>query len=250
MRHTARYGSIVVGMLMLAPRPAAAQEMPIVWSKPDTFWYRKALPTGNVWINIDARHGVKEPLFDHQRLAIELNIRTGYEFTPLTLPLADPAAQFVVKYDGSNAYIQQGAMAIEFVLDGNHWRCELQVKWDWNKVPPTDYECTSRRPVVAGQPPVVARPTTTPPRVSPDGRWEAVVEGHNVVVRPVGAAGKSIALSTDGAAGFAYDPASIRWSDDATTVSAYRVSSKIWESDGVTGSVKGLVARGEWKAPR
>ena len=234
---------------MLAPPPTAAQELPIVWTKPDTFWYRRATPNGHLWINIDAEHGVREPLFDHQRLAIELNLRTGYEFTPLTLPLADPAAQFVVKYDGSNAYIQEGAMAIEFVLDSFHWRCELQVKWDWNKVPPTDYECTSRRPVIAGQRPVVARPAVTPPRVSPDGKWEAIVDGHNVAVRPAGVGGTAVMLSKDGVPGFAYDPASIRWSDDSTTVSAYRVSATIWESDSVAGTVKSEVVRGEWKTP-
>ena len=233
---------------MLAALPAAAQELPIVWTKPDMFWYRKAVPNGNLWINIDAEHGVREPLFDHQRLAIELNLRSGYEFTPLTLPFADPAAQFVVKYDGANAYIQQGAMAIEFVLDGMHWRCELQVKWDWNKVPPTDYECLPRRPVVAGQAAAPATPSP-PARVSPDGKWEAIVENHNVAIRAAGTSGKSVPLSSDGVAGFAYDSASVRWSADSTTVSGYRVSSKVWESDSVSGTVKGEVVKSDWKVP-
>ena len=136
---------------------------------------------GHIWLNVDAEHGVREPLFDHQRLAIELNLRSGSEFTPLTLPFADPASRFVVKYDGSNAYIQEGAMAIEFVLDGQHWRCELQVKWDWNKVPPTDYECLPRRPVVAATD-APARPAPPSTVKSPDGKWEAFVQHHNVAV--------------------------------------------------------------------
>ena len=242
-----RAGWLGLAMLILAPTGAAAQEMPIVWTKPDMFWYRRTVPNGHLWINIDATHAVREPLFDHQRLAIELNIRTGYEFTPLTLPFADPAARFVVKYDGSNAYIQEGAMAVEFVLDGSHWRCELQVKWDWNKVPPTDYECLPRRPVSASTAP--AAPPQRASRVSPDGKWEARVEQHNVVVRPAGGTGSAVTLSTDGAAGFAYDPASLQWSDDSTTIGAWRVSAKVWESDSVAGRVEGLVVKGEWKVP-
>ena len=230
-------------LLAVAPWPPVQTASPLVWTKPDMFWYRKALPDGHVWINVDAQHGVKEPLFDHQRLAIELNLRTGYEFTPVSLPFADPSAQFVVKYDGFNAYIQEGAMAVEFTLDGAPWRCELQVKWDWNKVPPTDYECLPRRAGFVGKP---SSPWVSGQRVSPDGRWEAAVESHNIVVRPANAAGKTVALSTDGIAGFAYDPASIRWADP-TTVHAYRVSDKVWLSDGVAGNVKALVSKGVWK---
>ena len=150
-------------------------------------------------MNVDAQHGVKEPLFDHQRLAIELTIRTGVEYTPLTLPFADPAAQFVVKYDGSNAYIQEGAMAIEFVHDGHHWRCDLQIKWDWNRVPPTDYECLSRRPVAPRTAVGGAGSAGDPERhASPDGRWEAFVQNHNIAIRPVGTSGPGATLLTLG----------------------------------------------------
>jgi hypothetical protein len=214
----------------------------MVWTKPDRFWFRKTVPGGHLWLGVDAAHGVKEPLFDHQRLAIELGIRTGYEFTPLGLPLADPAAQFVVKYDGSNAYIQEGAMAIEFILDRSHWRCELQIKWNWNLVPPTDYECGSRRAVNPG---VSDRPIV-PRRVirSPDGNWDALIEGHNVVVRPA-AGGPTRTLSTDGTAAFAYQAGSITWAPDSGSLAAYRVHEQVWLAPSVTGNVKSLLHRAE-----
>ena len=145
-----RHRLTICSLLALLPATAPAQTSELVWAKPDLFWYRKTVPGGNLWLKVDTEHGVKEPLFDHQRLAIELTIRTGIEYSPLTLPFDDPAMQFVVKYDGSNAYIQEGAMAIEFIHAGHFWRCDLQIKWDWNRVPPTDYECLSRRPVAAG----------------------------------------------------------------------------------------------------
>ena len=236
-----------VHALFAAPQaPVTTEPVALVWTKPGFFWYRKAVPGGHIYLNVDAEHAVKEPLFDHQRLAIELNLRTGYEYTPVTLPFADPAARFVVKYDGSNAYIQEGAMAVEFILDATQWRCELQVKWDWNKVPPTDYECLPRRPVAPGQP---AAPIATPSTVaSPDGKWEALIQDHNVAVRPARASGAAAKpLSSDGTPTFAYHAASIAWSADSQTLTAYRVDQKVWTTDSVTGSVKGLVSRATWK---
>lgn len=213
------------------------------WAKPDHFWWRRSVPGGNLWLTVDARHGAKTPLFDHQRLAIELSLRTGYEYTPLTLPFADPAARFAVKYDGSNAYIQEGAMAIEFVLDGMQWRCELQIKWDWNKVPPTDYECLPRR--AAGSVGSIGSAGSVGP-ASPNGKLEAVVVNHNVGVRPAGGGGVTM-LTTDGKEGDAYDQGSLRWSKDSRTLTAYRLNARIWESDGVSGNVKPLIAARELK---
>jgi len=218
------------------------------WAKPNHFWFRRSVAGGHLWLSVDALHGVKEPLFDHQRLAIELSLRTGLEFTPLTLPFADPAAQFVVKYDGSNAYIQEGSMAIEFILDGYVWRCDLQIKWDWNRVPPTDYECLSRRPAAPGG--NASGAGSDAPRRSPDGRWEAFVQNHNVALRPAGnSAAPPTTLTTDGKLDAAYQLGSIQWARDSQTLSAYRVGAEVWLSPGVTGSVKSQIARGEWRVP-
>ena len=225
-------------------RAQAASEP--VWPKPDVFWYRRSVPGGNVWIKVDAQYGVKEPLFDHQRLAIELTLRTGVEYTPLTLPFADPRMQFVVKYDGSNAYIQFGAMAIEFIHGTHHWRCDLQIKWDWNRVPPTDYECLSRRP--AAEAPLTVSAT---PRRSPDGRWVAFIHNHNVAIRRAdGDTTRITPLSTDGAQANAYHLGSLQWTADSKTLTAYRINALIWNSESVSGTVKQHVARREWAVPR
>jgi hypothetical protein len=237
-------------LLVVLLHPVVAAQPPgtsPIWAKPDLFWYRIAVEGGHLWVKVDAQHGVKEPLFDHQRLAIELTIRTGIEYTPLTLPFADPASQFVVKYDGSNAYIQEGAMAVEFVHGGQQWRCDLQIKWDWNRVPPTDYECLPRRPAAPAQGSVAT--TASGGRVSPDGRWEAFVDNHNVAIRPAGG-GEARILSSDGSPTMTYQPGSIRWTADSSAVSAYRVSPEIWSSPSVNGNVKKLVARAEWTVPR
>jgi hypothetical protein len=239
--------------LTLMPLAVTAQQnhsagaSPPVWAKPDHFWFRRSVPGGNVWLTVDALHGVKEPLFDHQRLAIELSLRTGVQYEPVTLPFADPAMRFVVKYDGSNAYIQEGALAIEFILNNQLWRCDLQIKWDWNRVPPTDYECLSRRPA----PPATAGSgSDTAPRISPDGKWAAFVQNHNVAIRPAGDAAPTVTmLTSDGSPNDAYQPGSIRWSADSQSLSAYRVNAEIWRAESVTGNVKKYIAKGEWKVP-
>ncbi|GMV22388.1 MAG: hypothetical protein AMXMBFR57_23370 [Acidimicrobiia bacterium] len=212
-----------------------------VWAKPDHFWFRKAYGDGHLYFTVDTLHGVKEPLFDHQRLAIELNLRTGYEFTPTTLPFADPAARFEVKYDGSNAYIQEGAMAVEFDLDGTHWRCDLQIKWNWNKIPPTDYECLPRRPATTAP----TSPAPPAPAMSPDGRYAVEVRNFNVWLRPLVTREAPRALTTDGTADIAYDAGSLRWSEDSTTVTAYKLDADLWRSPSITANVKGMTTRVE-----
>ncbi len=227
-----------------APELAVAQPdvTAPVWAKPEHFWFRKAYGDGHLYFTVDTVHGVKEPLFDHQRLAIELNLRTGYEFTPTTLPFADPASRFEVKYDGSNAYIQEGAMAVEFDLDGTHWRCELQIKWNWNKIPPTDYECLPRRP--ASTPPTPPTPPS-PGTASRDGRYAVEIRNNNVWLIPLVTREAPRALTTDGTADEAYDAGSLQWSEDSTTVTAYKLNAEIWRSPSITANVKGMTTRVE-----
>lgn len=233
---------MVCAILALSPLAGVAQETTApIWAKPDHFWFRKAVPGGHVWLTVDADHGVKEPLFDHQRLAIQLGVREAGEFEPLSLPFADPAAEFVVKYNGSNAYIQEGALAIEFNLNGQFWRCDLQIKWNWNLVPPTDYECLPRRAATPGN--VPAAPTAL---ASPDKAWEAFIQNHNVAIRRAGG-GEVRVLSTDGTADDAYQLGSIQWTKDSASLTAYKVHADVWRSASLSGNVKKQIVKGQWK---
>ena len=213
-----------------------------VWAKPDHFWFRKAMDGGHVWLTVDALHGVKEPLFDHQRLAIELGVRGAGEFEPLKLPFVDPGAQFAVRYNGSNAYIQEGALAIEFNLNDQFWRCDLQIKWNWNLVPPTDYECLPRRPATLG-PGTACRAGAH--RVT---RQELGGDRSEPQRRRSGGAAAAIVrmLTTDGTADNGYQLGSIQWANDSRSLSAYRVHADVWRAPGLTGNVKKLIAKGTW----
>ena len=229
----------LVASLLIASAAASAQNSAPVWAKPDLFWYRKAVPGGFVWMQVDARTGSNDRLFEHTRLAKELSAKTERTFTALTLPFALPTAHFVVKFDGGTT-MNAGSMALEFLVGGDLWRCEMQAEWDWGKA--SDYDCANR----GAYDKVEAQLTDADPRVSPDGTWEALIVNNNVVVRRAGA---TTVLSKDGTPTFAYHAGSIAWSADSKTLSAYRVSSTVWTTD-ASGNVKQLVVRGEWSIPR
>jgi hypothetical protein len=61
------------------------------------------------------------------------------------------------------------------------------------------------------------------PRVSPDGKWEAVINNFNVAITQVGTA-TTTRISTDGSEGNAYELSSIVWSPDSKKIAAYRVT--------------------------
>jgi hypothetical protein len=235
-----RRGLLLSSILLVATAVAAQDTTAPVWATPDHFWFRATVPGGHEWWHADARHGIRERLFDHRRLAIELNLKTDAEYTPLTLPFADPGAHFVVAYDGSNSFTQEGALAITFTIGDEQWRCDLQGEWDWGRVPPSDYECQSQGPAGPAAPPAAAGPVR-----SPDGKWDAFVENGNVAIRPA-SGGPATTLSTDGTASFGYQQGSIQWSKDSRTLSAYRVHPDVWRTTSPDGHLKSQIARGQW----
>lgn len=227
---------------ILAPSPLAARAQATtepVWAAPDHFWFRATVPGGYEWWHVDALHGIRERLFDHRRLAIEVNQKVEREYTPLTLPFADPAVHFVVSYDGSNAFTQEGALAIAFTIGDGHWRCELQGEWDWGRTPPSDYYCDPQE-----DEPV---PTAPPAAVrSPNGKWDAFVQNGNVEVRPAGG-GAATTLSKDGTSAFGYQPGSIQWSKDSRTLAAYRVHQSVWHTASPDAHLKSQVVKAHWE---
>ena len=235
--------ALIVLVITLTANGAASQAPQTtspIWSTSDTFWFRVPVPGGNEWWSVDAKHGARDRLFDHRRLAIELSAQTKVEYGPLTLPFAEPDARFVVLYDGVQAALEHG-LAIEFNLADKHWRCELHGEWDWARTPPSDYYCAEKEEAAPVTPSI--------DRVaSPDGKWEAFIQGHNVGVRPTGGAVRM--LSTDGTADSPYHSGSISWSTDSHMLSAYRVSQDVWRAPLSAGSVRTSITRQEWTVGR
>src|SRR5262245_32318050 len=195
------------------------------------FWYRKAVKGGNEFVLVDAQTLAKKPAFDHERLAASLSSASGDKFVALNLPFT--SISFV-----------DAERSIEFVASGSNWQCDL-----------SSYSCKKLGPAVQGQfgrPPEddspqeygndvydgmvelspqqgqQRRPAQEEDRnrdarkVSPDGKWEALIQNFNVFLREKGSS-QTLALSYDGSEGNYYTLASITWAPDSKHLAAYRV---------------------------
>ena len=158
------------------------------------FWYRKTVEGGHSFVLVDAADPVKRPAFDHARLAGELSRAMDTTVTAVTLPFS----QFEFIDD---------ERAIRFDVRRERWRCDV-----------VEYACTN----LGEEEPRPREEERV--RVSPDGRWEAMIRNHNVAIRPVGADDDAIRiLSHDGSEGNYYSLASLAWSPDSRRLAVYRV---------------------------
>ena len=154
------------------------------------FWYRKVTRGGYEFVMVDADTQRKAPAFDHARLAAALSKATGKSYPATTLPF-------------TNLTIADDEKTLDGTFDGTSWSCTL-----------TDYVCSAAEPR--------RRTENTRPRVSPDKKWEALINNFNIAVRPVGGRTTSV-LSLDGSEGNYYELSSIAWSPDSKKIAAYRV---------------------------
>ena len=179
------------------------------------FWYCNDLAGGTrEFILVDAETGSRIRAFDQEKLATSLSKAVGG-----TVYTADKLPFDAIEFDAE-------AKSIRFQVDKDYWTCTLDT-----------YECTKSKDTAP-----ISQDTAVPSEgrtrgrrdgqgedsgrsgsswvKSPDGRWEAVVKDHNIVVR---AAGKSeeTALCHDGKEGIAYSRLS--WSPDSRTLVAFRV---------------------------
>ncbi len=177
--------------------------------KTSRFWYRKAVKGGSEFVLFDAATGVKSPAFDHEKLAVALSTATGGKYTALKLPFQ--TIEFV-----------DGEKAVEFSVGEDRWRCEL-ADYTLRKMPPNGR--TGRRGIslTTGLPgPRYNFPQNQNSKASPDGKWEASIRNHNVLVRAKGEK-EGFALSFDGSEGNYYALASLVWSPDSKMIAGYRV---------------------------
>src|SRR5581483_11745023 len=164
------------------------------------FWYRKSIRGGDEFIVVDADTQQKQPAFNHEQIARSLSQLTGARFTALKLPFntiafADDGASFTAN------------------VQGVPYRCSV-----------ADSTCRkldagARAGAGLG---VGRRARDDSPRLSPDGKWQAIINNFNVAIRPAGG-GALTRLSTDGSEANYYEQSSIVWSPDSKKIAAYRV---------------------------
>lgn len=177
---------------------------PAAWAQSQSkFVYRKTVPGGFAFVLYDPATGAKTEAFDQERLAAGLSKASGETQAALRLPF------------DTFAYDDKG-QAIAFMSGETRWTCSLQ-SYDCGRAAPR-----KTRPKGFGVVRDLSIPADNTPRRSPDGAWEAFVQGDNLAVRSV-AEGVTRVLSTDGSPGDFYDPETIAWSPDSKRLAVYRV---------------------------
>ncbi len=128
------------------------------------FWYRNDLPGGRKeFIRVDAEKGVRQPAFDHARVAQALAAGHGVTNGSERLPFAE-------------LRFAEDEKTVTLIGDKS-WVLRLD-----------NYEITEEQPDQAAQKKSPdaerrPRPEASMNAESPDGRWQVLVRGHNVFVR-------------------------------------------------------------------
>ncbi|MGI6301192.1 MAG: prolyl oligopeptidase family serine peptidase [Verrucomicrobiota bacterium] len=176
------------------------------------FWYRNDVRGKREFILVDAEVGIRQPAFDHQRLATQLTAATGETFQADALPFDRVA--FLTEPD-----------RIRFRIEDADWTCDLE-----------SYECTRVESPAATQPSANGRGDrperrgrrggrggggSTQDYPSPDRAYIAFIREHNVFARETGD-GTVLQLSQDGVEGDAYS-GPILWSADSQKLAVFKV---------------------------
>ena len=164
------------------------------------FWYRKSVRGAEAFVVVDADTLQRQPAFDHEKIAASLSKAAGNTYTATALPFNT----LTFTADGSAFTVNVG---------GSPYRCAVADSVCGKSEPP---------PRAGAGSGVGRRRADEGPRVSPDGKWEALVNNFNIAVRQAGTHTLT-RLSTDGSEGNAYDLSSIAWSPDSKKIAAYRV---------------------------
>ncbi|KAL2205753.1 peptidase [Sarocladium strictum] len=177
------------------------------------FHYRKTVEDGFAFVEIQTCSLRRRDPFDATKLAGALSEATDTTYEALRLPFET----FTYASDSNDT-------AIVVSVAGSSWTCNIGEKGQANS-----YSCSKPPPRAGNRPrgfgvvrdPKV--PANNSPRKSPDGKLEAFVRDHNIVVRSAGSNGTVTVLSQDGTADDFYDPETIVWSPDSSKLVVYRV---------------------------
>jgi dipeptidyl aminopeptidase/acylaminoacyl peptidase len=226
---------LLATICLLAPLPLAAQRRgggggagvykaritPHWFDGGARFWYQNDLAGGKrEFVLVDADNGLRARAFDHEKLAAAL-VEAG---------IVDAAAD---RLPIEALVFKTVDQILEFRASNRDWRCDLktyalsEIK---EKKAETKESDGASRAGTDGRPPQ-GRFGGLGSRgdgqrrsggKSPDGKWTAAIEDHNIVVRAAdGDSGKEIRLTKDGREGKAYGM--LEWSPDSKTLVAFRI---------------------------
>jgi dipeptidyl aminopeptidase/acylaminoacyl peptidase len=164
----------------------------------DRVTFRRSVEGGHEFLVMDRSTGAEELVFDHGRMASALAALAGGDYGQLTLPF-------------NSVELVAGGSAVEVAFSGDRFRCTL-----------SNYQCTEVASTGGGGWQGGGGQGGNQVRTSPDGRHEALIHNHNVVVREAGN-GAEVYRSHDGSEGNAYSLQSLSWAPDSRRLAAYRI---------------------------
>lgn len=177
------------------------------------FWYRNDLREGaREFIHVDADRGLREPAFDHEKLAAALSKATGKTFAAAHLPF--DTIEFV-----------EGEDAVRFTAEGKNWKFDRKTS-ALVEAPGSARveERATGRANADRRTPNADRPAPDPRRfpraVSPDGHLRAFVRGNNVFVQETDSSDET-QLTTEGTVQDGYEER-FWWSPDSRHLVALR----------------------------
>jgi dipeptidyl-peptidase 4 len=178
--------------------------------KTNRFWYRRAGLKETQFVLVDAEQNTSGPAFDHERLAAALSRAAKQDYSSSALPF-------------SEIEFAENGKALRFSVDGAQWTCLL-----------SNYECQKEQ----------AHPEKPNEVLSPNKRWAAYVNDHNLFLRDA-STGTTLQLTHDGVGGWDYatplpslrlmvdqgtedvkQPAVVFWSPDSSKLLTYRIDSR------------------------
>jgi len=167
----------------------------------DGFHYKLSVEGGFQFFRDAVARAKPELAFDHDTVANALSHASGESIDALSLPFDR------FRYTDEESHIQ-------FYYAGKSWQCRLDQP-----------ECTElerrTRPKAFGVVRDLREPAYNEPQASPDARYNAYVQDHNLRIED--ASGELVFETTDGTADGFYDSESIQWSPNGAALVVLKV---------------------------
>jgi dipeptidyl aminopeptidase/acylaminoacyl peptidase len=166
----------------------------------NNFWYKVKTRKGDEYFLADAQKQKKKAVFDQKKLCAGINLKTGKNYKPYSIPL-------------SNISFTENLKEIEFELDSFKWRCNLAY-----------YEITRLDKVKSKEKKYWGESVdelSNPPVVSPDSNWLAYIKNFNLYIKDR-KTNTEQQLSYDGSEGDFYS-SFILWSPDSRLLATNKI---------------------------
>jgi dipeptidyl aminopeptidase/acylaminoacyl peptidase len=193
-----------------------------VWLADERFWYRNTTAEGSELVLVDPAKGIREPAFDHAKLAAALSTASGGKYDGAHLPFQS----FTLSAD---------SLSVSFTAGDKSWKCDRQggaCAIDPNPAPAAPAGgARGGRGGRGGGGGGGGRGGAGGGAVSPDGKSSVFIRDNNLWLRDI-ATNKETQLTTDGEKDFGYatdnagwtasNAAVVLWSPDSKKIATYQ----------------------------